>query len=595
MYRKVVLPEADYDTHSPSTNNNDGQGPDSKQSSTTSTVSPVATLGENATLGDDNNAFPAAPAAPVAAPTAAVAAAVASPADAIASNEHRPDTPLGCASIPDDDMVPEYIREDVRRTEAEAAEKEKVLEEQRNRLELKITFGDTERVIRATKQDTCHQLLLKLWDEWDLESEPAFAAWKAKKDRLKGGGVVVEGSSGGGGEDSGGGGLDEINDDSRPPSSEEALEVSTTAPPAAVAVVPSSSSSAAAAAAAALDDGDAPLSPTPPQDTNTDTNLDTNLDLDLPLSQCRLRFYNVSMKTCTDVFDDATSGTKTLEQLYFNSYRALLLEIRSPEDTFEVYYNDGFGLLVDEYDAIIGGMKPTRTVRVPRTCTVGVLKDLICSGSKQYTPSWSCPNVARDKMRLIRIVTMGMYGSCSAEVLDDELKRLREDLNVYEGNDDTNTTNNNNNNYYYNNNYNNTTTTSNNNYNNNTVIHLSHQPVNIPSLILSTPSNISSLPLSNTHLPRPFNTFPRLFPPINLPPLPPFPSPFYPPLLPLPSSPPLPPFFPSPPPFPSPFPRQPRLHRRREEPSSRRLPRLRPLHHRQKQAVPPHLTTPLRR
>ena len=238
-----------------------------------------------------------------------------------------------------------------------------------------------------------------------MESEPAFAAWKEKNDRLKG-----CAGEGGGGEDGGGGS-----------SSTE--------------VAPSSSSSASSAAAsssAAADDDNTAVRPTLPQvttspthplDTTTTLPLDTNEGLskenesskekekenerDLPWSQCRLRFYNTTMKTCTDAFDNESSGSKTLESLYFNNYRALLLEIRSPEETFEVYYNDGFGLLIEEYDPIIGGMKPTRTVRVPRTCTVGVLKDLICSGSKQYSPSWSCPNVARDKMRLIRIVSVG--------------------------------------------------------------------------------------------------------------------------------------------------------------------------------------------
>ena len=114
MYRKVVLPEATGDTDSSSSSHNDDPDKDAV---------PAATA-------------PAATAAT--APTATATAATATTAVAV-SHEHRPlDTPLGCASIPDDEMVPEYIREDIRRTEAEAAEKEKLLEEQRNRLDLKV-------------------------------------------------------------------------------------------------------------------------------------------------------------------------------------------------------------------------------------------------------------------------------------------------------------------------------------------------------------------------------------------------------------------------------------------------------------------------
>ena len=88
--------------------------------------------------------------------------------------------------------------------------------------------------------------------------------------------------------------------------------------------------------------------------------------------QMRLRFYNSSAKIVTDCFD-FSMHSKSLESLNFSSYRHLLLETKNSSDVFEVYYSDGFDILIEEYDLEERTFRDTRTVRLPR---LGTLSDL---------------------------------------------------------------------------------------------------------------------------------------------------------------------------------------------------------------------------
>ena len=88
--------------------------------------------------------------------------------------------------------------------------------------------------------------------------------------------------------------------------------------------------------------------------------------------QMRLRFYNSSAKIVTDCFD-FSMHSKSLESLNFSSYRHLLLETKNSTDVFEVYYSDGFDVLIEEYDHDECTFRDTRTVRLPK---LGTLSDL---------------------------------------------------------------------------------------------------------------------------------------------------------------------------------------------------------------------------
>ena len=86
----------------------------------------------------------------------------------------------------------------------------------------------------------------------------------------------------------------------------------------------------------------------------------------------RLRLYNASAKTASDAFD-ATSILKTLESLNFNSYRPLILETKKSSSLFDIYYADGFNILLEEFDLELNEFKEIRSVRMPK---LGTLTDL---------------------------------------------------------------------------------------------------------------------------------------------------------------------------------------------------------------------------
>ena len=94
----------------------------------------------------------------------------------------------------------------------------------------------------------------------------------------------------------------------------------------------------------------------------------------------RLRLYNASAKTASDAFD-VTSILKTLESLNFNSYRPLILETKKSSSVFDVYHVDGFNILLEEFDLELNEFKEIRSVRMAK---LGTLTDLKSKNINMY-------------------------------------------------------------------------------------------------------------------------------------------------------------------------------------------------------------------
>ena len=136
----------------------------------------------------------------------------------------------------------------------------------------------------------------------------------------------------------------------------------------------------------------------------------------------RLRNYNSFTHLKTEAYDHDTSGALSLDALNFRDHRTFLLETRSGEQSWEVYYVDGISMLILEYDPDTHAFKEPRNLRVQRTATL--------SDVRQAVAKWVVYPLER--IRLMKLVNCG-YNDAQKDILTDDSARLREDLNIYEG------------------------------------------------------------------------------------------------------------------------------------------------------------------
>jgi hypothetical protein len=274
--------------------------------------------------------------------------------------------------------------------ELEGIEKQKRLEELRNKLELRIRWKNSDKIVFASRSNTLYQLFEIIWNQFQLFNEEDFQSFELDviKDSIK----CEEGvkSSGGGvcckdknndidnnntcvdemnANDNKSGGKNDHNitkvidnhektgENKRTENySEDKMENNLKEEKETESDGPRSSSSQTVAL------------------TVTNYSKTSNIVLFSAkiAENMRLRLYNASAKTASEAFD-ATSIFKTLESLSFNSYRPLILETKKSTDSFEVYYTDGFNILLEEFDLELKEFKEVRSVRMPK---LGTLTDL---------------------------------------------------------------------------------------------------------------------------------------------------------------------------------------------------------------------------
>ena len=281
--------------------------------------------------------------------------------------------------------------------ELEGIEKQKKLEELRNKLELRIRWKNSENIVLASRSNTLYQLFEIIWNQFQLFNEEDFQSFEldviedTKReedstviDLIKCNEVVN--SSGSGASEEKSRDIDNVdtnvNDDKSGLEndnvinkvignheiigenkrgenySEEKVEKNLREEKETESDGPRSSSSFHTVAL-----------------TVTNYSKTSNIVLFSAkiAENMRLRLYNASAKTASEAFD-ATSIFKTLESLCFNSYRPLILETKKSTNSFEIYYTDGFDIILQEFDLELKEFKEIRSVRMPKLGTLNDLK-----------------------------------------------------------------------------------------------------------------------------------------------------------------------------------------------------------------------------
>lgn len=290
--------------------------------------------------------------------------------------------------------------------ELEGIEKQKKLEELRNKLELRIRWKNADKIVFASRSNTLYQLFEIIWNQFQLFNEEDFQSYELdviqNTKREEGSNSTVmnsikceEGvnSSGSGASEEKNNNIDNVNTNINEDKieskndvmidkvidnydktsenkrnenySEEKIENNLKEEKETESDGPRSSSSSHTVAL-----------------TVTNYSKTTNIVLFSAkiAENMRLRLYNASAKTASEAFD-ATSIYKTLESLSFNSYRPLILETKKSTNCFEVYYTDGFNILLEEFDLELKDFKEVRSVRMPK---LGTLTDLKSKSIMKY-------------------------------------------------------------------------------------------------------------------------------------------------------------------------------------------------------------------
>jgi hypothetical protein len=205
--------------------------------------------------------------------------------------------------------------------------KQREVELQRNKLDLKIHWKDKENVVSVSKKNTLEELLEIIWDDFELYNEPGLGLQSELR--------LEEGSEGGlEGE------LESVLE------SESGFESK----------VESGFESESFVLKEFLDPTDVEVlglkdaqkedkkenqkedqKENQKEDQKEDQKQDQKEDQKWPINygQFRLRFFNIITKSYTDAFD-ITNGNRMLESLCFNSYRPMALEVRGKGDDWEV-------------------------------------------------------------------------------------------------------------------------------------------------------------------------------------------------------------------------------------------------------------------
>jgi hypothetical protein len=218
--------------------------------------------------------------------------------------------------FPPNEMVPEYIKDEIQKL-AELAEKKRKEDEERfNRLSLQIYWQSKSHLVTSHRHASYKSLLQQIWTELDIFNSPEYQAILAKNREIE---VLKE--------------MDSL----------------------------------------ALADSES-VEGAPSNEANLSLPVDP---LVVPLDEIRLRIFYAYNKVKQDPFPVETRGNMSLEAIRMTTYRDLIVELRSKYEEWEGYEPDGFNLLLFEYDSVKDDFKSPVTIRLPRNSTLKDLKNKI--------------------------------------------------------------------------------------------------------------------------------------------------------------------------------------------------------------------------
>jgi hypothetical protein len=278
--------------------------------------------------------------------------------------------------FPLDSDIPQYIRDDVIKMEEEAVEKQKKIEATRNKLELKVFWKNSEKTVFISRRQTLYELFQTIWYQFALADEEDFAmrgsavigadlvssvdvddvsVVKDEEEVVAGFGIVRDAEEKGKKNSL----LGDVKEEREGEVKEEKDIKEEKEVQLENEIVTEKKEGSKEESASK-------------QSESYDL-FRSYLFSDEAAKQMRLRFYNMTSKVATDVFD-FSSLSKTLDTLNFSSYRYLILETKKRTDIFPVYFSDGFDVLLEEFDSDLKEFREARTVRLPKEGTLLNLK-----------------------------------------------------------------------------------------------------------------------------------------------------------------------------------------------------------------------------
>jgi hypothetical protein len=271
--------------------------------------------------------------------------------------------------FPSDDMVPQYIRDEVTAAVEAAAARRKEEEERMNKLALKIHWKGKVYVVNTMRGRTYKDLLQQIWEELEIaKGGPAAATTAASSE--KGDDESKEGT-----------------DEARP------------LPPPGLIPEP----------VAIEEDGAGDFS-------------DLEDPSQVPISRMRLRVFNAYHKFAQEPFPPDTKGHLSLEAVRITTYRELVVELKTEESEWETYEADGFNIQMNQYDPEKDDFKPAVSMRLPRTATLGDLRKRLAKHC-----SFGFENI-----RFLKL-TLWSYAEVKSEVLTGDHLKLMSEFRLYDG------------------------------------------------------------------------------------------------------------------------------------------------------------------
>ena len=265
-------------------------------------------------------------------------------------------------------------------------EKQKAQDLLRNKMDLKIYFKNKERLVQASRVFTVSELFSRIYDEFSLSTEPEFATDNLNSDEDKDDESSVEEGEKDEEEDNNNNGIDDsadvnngiiiddidldIDDDNKKMKvnmkvKRKRKEVT----------ISENIQNIQKNQNIHKVNFDTSLPSNKIIEKNIENSTDKNSE-NVNFENMRLRFYNITTRISTDVFD-YNSKNKSLESLGFCSYRYLILEIKNKNDNFEIYHMDGFNVSLEGYNNENNIFEDVRTVRVPKNGTLNDLKNIV--------------------------------------------------------------------------------------------------------------------------------------------------------------------------------------------------------------------------
>lgn len=301
--------------------------------------------------------------------------------------------PSNAVSFPSDDLVPEHVKSIIRQEEELKASRLKADLELKNRLFVRIVWNSVEHTIRCQRTDTYEALMETLWNTLKLDSHcnNVSSNSSCSTQSLKSPAMVL--------------------DLPKPPADNDNgnNHIATVSAPR-----PDSPSSYGA-----VGDKSEVSEVTTVNDMN-DFNEAVSADgIPAPevskFSLFRLRSYNVHTFIKSEPIDFEVSKLITLGDLGFSDYRTYMVETRKPGESWEVFYSDGFTLLLEEFDGVSFSFKDPRSVRFRKGFTLRDVKEVITK--------WVV--YPEDCIQLLKVVNFGLY-EARKEILIGDDKPLSE-------------------------------------------------------------------------------------------------------------------------------------------------------------------------